>query len=128
MSGRGTRQSGAPTGQSWTVLWHPGSAAERQAIPANPDRVALLHAAEKLQALGPRLGFPHSSAVQGQRGKGFRELRPRRGRSPWRAIYRQVNETTFVILAVGAEAEHNQRKFDAAVDRAAERFASLAGS
>ena len=49
------------------------------------EQAALDHAVEKLAALGPRLPYPHQSAVQGQRG--LRELRPRGGRSPWRALY-----------------------------------------
>lgn len=55
------------------------AADERLAFPT-ADRNALLHAVEKLEAFGPRLGYPHSSAVQGFAG--LRELRPRAGRSP----------------------------------------------
>ncbi|MBU6244347.1 MAG: type II toxin-antitoxin system RelE/ParE family toxin [Actinomycetales bacterium] len=65
------------------------------------ERNPLLHAVEKLEAFGPQLGFPHSSAVQGF--SGLRELRPRAGRSPWRALYQRV-EDVFVIAAIGPEA------------------------
>lgn len=75
--------------------------------------------------MGPRLQRPHSSAVQGTAGKGLRELRPRAGRSRWRPIYRRVTPDTFVILAVGPEAQIDRSGFDAAVDRAAKRFADL---
>jgi hypothetical protein len=85
----------------------------------------MLHAAEKLKAAGPRLKHPHSSAVQGSDGKGLRELRPRQGKSRWRPIYRQVKPDTFVIFAVGPEAEIDKSGFDAAVRRAADRFADL---
>jgi hypothetical protein len=44
-------------------------------------------AVDKLRELGPHLPFPHASAVRGNEGAGLRELRPRAGRSPWRAIY-----------------------------------------
>ncbi len=44
----------------------------------------------KLGAYGPLLGYPHTSAVRG--AEGLRELRPRAGRSAWRALYRQVGE------------------------------------
>jgi len=81
----------------------------------------MLHAAQKLEAAGPRLGHPHSSAVQGESGRGFRELRPRAGRSRWRPIYRRVGPSTFAILAVGPEAQIDRRGFDAAVRRAVER-------
>lgn len=50
---------------------------------------------------------PHTSQVKGTR-TGIRELRPRSGRSPWRALYRRVGGV-MVILAVGPEAEHDRR-------------------
>jgi hypothetical protein len=84
-----------------------------------------LHAVEKLEAVGARLGSPHSSAVQGDAGQGLRELRPRAGRSRWSPIYRRVSPSTFVILAVAPEAQIDPRGFDAAVMRAAERFGQL---
>jgi hypothetical protein len=45
----------------------------------------------------------------------------RAGRSRWRPIYRQVTPDTFVIFAVGPEAQIDQGGFDAAVGRAAKR-------
>jgi len=85
----------------------------------------MVHAAQKLEAAGPRLGHPHSSAVRGAVGQGFRELRPRAGRSRWRPIYRRANPSTFVIFAVAPEAGIDSRGYDAAVARAVERFAQL---
>ena len=106
-------------------MWHPDADAERDASWPAHEKVAMLHAAQKLEAAGPRLGHPHSSAVRGEVGQGFRELRPRAGRSRWRPIYRRVNPSTFVIFAVGPEAEIDSRGYDAAVARAVERFAQL---
>jgi hypothetical protein len=85
----------------------------------------MLHAVQKLEAAVPRLAHPHSSAVQGEQGQGLRELRPRAGRSRWRPIYRRVNPTTFVILAVAREAQIDSRGFARAVTRAIERFEEL---
>jgi hypothetical protein len=85
----------------------------------------MFHSVEKLEAVGRRLGHPHSSAVQGQEGGGLRELRPRAGRSRWRPIYRQVTARTFVIFAVGPEAGTDQAGFDAAVRRATKRLAEF---
>ena len=62
---------------------------------------------------------------QGEQGPGLRELRPRRGRSRWRPIYRRVNPSTFVILAVAPEAQIDSRGFATAVARAVERFGQL---
>lgn len=115
----------ASSGPPYVVRWHPRADAERDASWPAGEKVAMLHAVEKLQAVGARLGHPHSSAVQGESGKGFRELRPRAGRSRWRPIYRQVTASTFVVLAVGPEAQIDQAGFDAAVARAVARFDDL---
>ena len=112
-------------GPPYVVRWHPGAAGERDASWPPEEKVAMEHAVEKLKAVGPRLQHPHSSAVQGTVGKGFRELRPRAGRSRWRPIYRRVTPDTFVIFAVGPEAHIDNSGFDAAVGRAAKRFGDL---
>jgi hypothetical protein len=121
-------ETGGPVkdpGPPYAALWHPAAAAERDASWPAGEKVTMLHAGQKLQAAGPRLGHPHSSAVRGEMGKGFRELRPRAGRSRWRPIYRRVNPSTFVIFAVAPEAEIDSRGYDAAVARAVERFGQL---
>jgi hypothetical protein len=61
----------ASSGSSYVVRWHPAADAERDASWPADEKVAMFHAVEKLQALGPRLGNPHSSAVRGEAGKGF---------------------------------------------------------
>jgi hypothetical protein len=76
-----------------------------------------------LVALGPDLGFPHSSAVQGSQS-GIRELRPRRGRSRWRALYRRVGDC-FVVLAIAPEAQSNPRTFRAALAAAEDRLGEI---
>lgn len=112
-------------GPPYLVRWHPQAEPERDASWPPREKVAIVHAVKKLEAEGMRLAHPHCSAVQGETGKGLRELRPRGGRSRWRPIYRQVAAGTFVILAVGPEAAIDQRGFDAAVARAARRFKAL---
>lgn len=89
------------------MVYLPEAEGERDALPAK-ERVALYHAVAKLEAIGPTLGFPHSSAVQG--GVQLRELRPRAGRSPWRALYRLVGER-LVIAAIAPEAERDPKGF-----------------
>ena len=76
----------------------------------------------KLRELGDQLPFPHSSAVRG--ADRLRELRPRAGRSPWRALYRRMRDT-MVIGAIGPEAKGSTRGFDAAVRKAEERLAEI---
>jgi len=105
----------------YVVRWHPQAEAERSARPPR-ERVAISHAAQKLEASGPRLGHPHSSAVRGSEAAGFRELRPRAGRSRWRPLYRQVGPATFVIFAVAPEAQLDRKGFEAALGRALARW------
>ena len=82
---------------SWTVYLMPEIEDELRRLLV-PERKAILNAVEKLEALGPELGYPHSSAVRG--ADRLRELRPRAGRSPWRAFYRQLG-TVLVVAAIG---------------------------
>jgi len=105
----------------WHVLFHPDATAELDGLPAR-ERVALLHAVDKLSALGPTLPFPHQSSVQGV--EDLRELRPRAGRSPWRAFYRRIGDV-FVIAAVGPEPAVNKRGFDRATQEAVTRLVDV---
>lgn len=93
---------------SWDVYWHPEAEVERTKVPAR-ERAAIDHAVEKLEVQGPLLSYPHSSGVRG--ADRLRELRPRRGNSPWRALYRRVGDV-FVIAAVAPEAAVEPRYFE----------------
>ncbi len=86
------------------------------------EKAASINAVKKLEALGPDLSYPHSSAVRN--ADRLRELRPRGGRSAWRSLYRQVG-TVFVVAAVVPEAEVDHRAFAAGCKRAEERLAML---
>lgn len=105
----------------WLVRVHPEAEDELAGLPA-AEQAAVWHAVEKLEVLGPDLPFPHQSAVRGQHG--LRELRPRSGRSPWRALFARV-EDAFVVVAVGPEAQVNRRGFDRAVAVAIRRLAEI---
>jgi hypothetical protein len=83
------------------------------------EREAMENAMKKLQALGPQLGYPHSSALRG--AENLRQLRPRAGRSPWRASYRRIGDA-FVIGAIGPEAAVDRRGFEKAVAAAGARL------
>ena len=82
------------------------------------------HAVEKLQALGAQLPFPHASRVRG--AATLFELRPRAGRSKWRAFYRQVG-AAMVIAAIGPEATIDARGFARALKVAQQRLNDLEG-
>lgn len=131
--GRG-RKSQSKTGQkivargtpaTWDVKWHPKAREEKRSIENAKERVAIAHVIEKLQIDGPALQSPHQSAVMGEDGSGLRELRPRRGRSRWRPIYRRIEEGLFAILSIGPEAEIDRASYDRAVRTAKQRLARL---
>jgi len=105
----------------WLVVYVPDAEREREALPGN-ERQALYNAVAKLQAIGPDLGYPHTSAVHGT--PGLRELRPRGGRSPWRGLYRQVGER-FAVAAVAPEAQHDPRQVKRACTAASRRLEEL---
>ncbi len=86
------------------------------------EQLALDRAAGKLAAVGPALPYPHQIAIKA--GQGLRELRPRGGRSRWRALYDRRGDT-FVIAAVAPEAQLDRRGFERAVRTARRRLEEL---
>lgn len=100
---------------------HPEVEQELAALPQG-ERYAMQNAFEKLAVYGDQLPFPHSSKVKGVAG--LRELRPRAGRSPWRAFYRRLGDT-LVIVAIGPEAQVDSRGFRHATQTAGARLVQL---
>jgi hypothetical protein len=85
----------------------------------NPQEYAsVLRAIAKLDAMTGSLGYPHASAVRGST-VALRELRPRRGRSPWRVLYAPGRPP--VLLALAPEARRDPRGFRRAVVVARDR-------
>jgi hypothetical protein len=107
---------------AWRVVFLPEAREELRALPMN-DRRAIENVVEKLTVYGDRLGAPHSSAIRGA-SETLRELRPRSGRSRWRAFYRRIGDR-FVVAAVGPEATVNPTGFRRAVASALSRLADL---
>jgi hypothetical protein len=107
---------------SWTVYLHPEAEIELAKLSPR-ERAAVDNAMAKLRAIGPSLGYPHSSRVQGV-DYDVRELRPRQGRSPWRAFYARVGEA-LVVAAVGPEANQDRRGFDRTVKAAIDRLTDV---
>ena len=101
---------------------HPEAEEELQALPA-AERAAMQHAFETLEVYGDQLPFPHSSRVKGAAAQ-LRELRPRAGRSLWRAFYRRV-VGSLVIGAIGPEARVDPRGFGRAIRAAEARLSRL---
>ena len=103
------------------VVYHPEYETEWRNLPPS-EKVALASAVEKLQ-VDSQLGFPHTSLVRGSIS-GIRELRPRRGRSQWRGLYRRVGDVV-VMLAVAPEAMIDQRAFSRALAEAERRLGEV---
>jgi hypothetical protein len=104
------------------VEWMDEAKTEALGLPSR-EYAALENVVIKLEELGDGLGFPHCSAVKG--AGSLRELRPRRGRSPWRAFYARRGNSYFIIAAIGPEAQNNPRVFRRAVAVALERLERL---
>jgi hypothetical protein len=105
----------------WDVLIHPAAEKELNELPVR-EKLAVDTAIDKLRAIGAALQYPHSSNVQ--TANNVRELRPRQGRSPWRAFYGRIGDV-FVVAAVGPEAQCDPRGFRRSVDQAEERLDEL---
>lgn len=100
------------------VILIPAADEEFQSLP-EAERFAMGTAIAKLRTHGDQLSYPHSSRVQG--AAALRELRPRTGRSAWRAFYRRIG-AVMVIGAIGPEAQHDPRGFRRAVADAERRL------
>jgi hypothetical protein len=81
------------------VIYDPDAVVELLAMKSKEEHRALLNAVRKLGELGEQLGPPHMKPLKGDRAAALRELRPRQGRSDWRAIYRRAGNF-YAILAI----------------------------
>lgn len=70
-----------------------------------------------LTIVGRELGYPHSSVLRGSRHR-LRELRPARGRSPYRVIYGIDTRDQAVILIGGSKAGNERAWYAREVPRA----------
>src|SRR5688500_5088615 len=107
---------------TWQASFDRAAREELRALPRS-DRAAIENAVLKLIAVGDRLGTPHSSSIRGA-SETLRELRPRSGRSRWRAFYRRVGDQ-FVIAAIGPEASVDPAGFRRAIANALNRLNDL---
>jgi hypothetical protein len=100
----------------------PQARAELKAL-APREAQALFRAIAKLAVRGEELGYPHTSAVQTVSAP-LRELRPRQGDSPVRALYGRIG-SRLVVAAIGPEAQADPRGFARAVQAALTRLAAV---
>jgi hypothetical protein len=102
--------------QHYTVIYDVDAVSELViAVKSKDANRSIVNAVLKLCEMGERLEPPHMKPLRGTAASGLRELRPKQGRSDWRAIYRRAG-SIYVILAVGRHAN-----FETLMARAAER-------
>jgi hypothetical protein len=98
-----------------SVIYDPDAVAELLAMKSKEEHRALLNAVRKLGELGEQLGPPHVKPLKGSQAASLRELRPRQGRSDWRALYRRAGDF-YVILAID-----RHKNFTSLIERAQAR-------
>lgn len=98
----------------WIVVFNAQAAVEyAEQVKSKSERKAIAAAIKKLEEMGEQLAPPHIKRLQ--RASGLCELRPRRGDSDWRLVYRRVGPG-YVVFALGRHDE-----FSSLVARASAR-------
>jgi hypothetical protein len=68
---------------------------------SEPEKEDVIAAVDLLKALGPRLGFPHTSKIVGSRHAKMRELRIQHAGRPFRVLYAFDPDRAAILLAGG---------------------------
>lgn len=74
----------------------------------------VIAAVDRLQASGPRLGFPHSSGIRESRHSHMRELRIQHAGRPYRVLYAFDPRRTAILL-LGGDKTGDKRWYEAQV-------------
>jgi len=101
--------------RGYGVIYDPDAVVDLLAMRSRDEHRALLNAVRKLGELGNQLRPPHMKPLKGDRTATLHELRPRQGRSDWRAIYRRAGDF-HVILAID-----RHKDYDVLIERARAR-------
>ena len=75
------------------------------------EQISLAASVGLLEARGPNLGHPHSSAINGSRHGHMRELRTQHAGRPYRTLYAFVSRR-MAILLIGGDKTGNERWYD----------------
>jgi hypothetical protein len=75
------------------------------------EQVSLSATVELLEALGPQLPYPHSSAVHGSKYEHMRELRTQHEGRPYRTLY-AFDPRRSAILLLGGDKTGNNRWYE----------------
>jgi hypothetical protein len=72
------------------------------------DQIALAATVDLLEQLGPKLGFPHSSDINGSRHSHMRELRTQSKGKPLRTLYAFDPRRSAILLLGGNKTGDNR--------------------
>jgi hypothetical protein len=75
------------------------------------EQISVAASVELLEARGPNLGHPHSSAINGSRHGHMRELRTQRGGRPFRTLY-AFDPRRMAILLIGGDKTGDDRWYE----------------
>jgi hypothetical protein len=78
---------------------------------SEPEQDSIDASVRLLEALGPQLGFPHSSGVNGSRHAHLRELRVQHQGRPYRVLY-AFDPRRAAILLIGGDKTGQNRWYD----------------
>jgi hypothetical protein len=78
---------------------------------SEPEQDSIDASVRLLEALGPQLGFPHSSDVNGSRHAHLRELRVQHQGRPYRVLY-AFDPRRAAILLIGGDKTGQNRWYD----------------
>jgi phage-related protein len=105
--------------QRWTVQFHPASAAELRALPADM-RARILRVADMLEEFGPqRVGMPHVRPLEGK----LWEMRAQGRDGIARAVYIALQGQTLTVLHVFVKKTQTTPR--AAIDTARKRLEAM---
>jgi hypothetical protein len=91
------------------------------ALLSEDEQVSVAASVALLEARGPQLGFPHSSAVNGSRYGHMRELRTQHAGRPFRTLY-AFDPRRDVILLLGGDKTGQNRWYEVNVPIADELY------
>jgi hypothetical protein len=91
------------------------------ALLSEDEQVSVAASVALLEARGPQLGFPHSSAVNGSRHGHMRELRTQHAGRPFRTLY-VFDPRRDVILLLGGDKTGQNRWYEVNVPIADELY------
>jgi len=84
---------------------------------SEPEQESVAASVRLLEELGPNLGFPHSSGINGSKHNQMRELRTQHEGRPYRTLY-AFDPRRCAILLIGGDKTGNNRWYETSIPAA----------